>query len=310
MAKPAKTLTHYVEEDLRRRIQAGQDIPYPLTLAGLSHHYGVSFAPVRSAVNALIEEGLIRKKKNNGRLEVNPDKTGTKRPYQPVASPLKSVDWDRILIREVMLASLSGSATYLREEALAERHETGRSVVRSAFSRFAGAGLIEHIPRRGWRVRPLNPEDMHAYLQIRETLELKALDLAKTRLVREDLEQMLAANQAGDNNNRSILDNRLHEYIIEKSGNHYIQDFFRQYVGAYYRSLFDYAAPEASVVTEMAAQHHQILEALIARAWRRARLALSEHIRSQERVLCQLLTLADGGGDKGRPRRSKTRSSS
>lgn len=309
MKEPGKTLTHYIEEDLRRRIQAGQDV-YPLTLAGLSHHYGVSFAPVRSALNALIEEGLIRKKKNNGRLEVNADKVGTKKSYQPVASPLKSADWDRIFIKEVMLASLSGSATYLREEALAEKHGTGRSVIRSAFSRFAGAGLIEHVPRRGWRVRPLNLEDMRAYLQVRETLELKALDLAKAQLVREDLEQMLAANQASDCRDPSMLDNRLHEYIIEKSGNHYIRDFFRQHVTVYYRTLFDYAAPEASVVAEMAGQHRRILEALITRAWKRARLALSEHIRSQERVLSQLLTLVDSKRDKNRPDRSRAKSSS
>ena len=156
MDKPAKTLTHYVEEDLRRRIQSGQDLPHHLTLASLSRQYGVSFAPVRSALDTLIQEGLIRKKENNGRIEVNSDKVGTKGSYEPVAIPLKSDDWDRILIKEVMLASLSGTATYLREEALAQKHGTGRSVIRSTFSRFAGAGLIEHIPRRGWRVRPLN----------------------------------------------------------------------------------------------------------------------------------------------------------
>lgn len=307
MDKPAKTLTHYVEEDLRRRIQSGQDLPHHLTLASLSRHYGVSFAPVRSALDTLIQEGLICKKENNGRIEVNSDKVGTRGSYEPVASPLKSGDWDRILIKEVMLASLSGTATYLREEALAHRHNTGRSVIRSTFSRFAGAGLIEHVPRRGWRVRPLNLEDMRAYLQVRETLELKALDLAKPHLVREDLEQMLAANQSGD---MAALDNRLHEYIIEKSGNHYIRDFFHQHVAAYYRTLFDYAAPETSVVVEMVAQHRRILDALIARAWTRARLALTEHIQSQERVLGRLLTLVDGKKSPSRHARGKSARSS
>lgn len=307
MDKPAKTLTHYVEEDLRRRILSDQDLPHHLTLASLSRHYGVSFAPVRSALDALIQEGLIRKKVNNGRIEVNPDKVGTKGSYESVASPLKSEDWDRILIKEVMLASLSGTATYLREEALAHKHSTGRSVIRATFSRFAGAGLIEHIPRHGWRVRPLNLEDMRAYLQIRETLELKALDLAKPHLVREDLEQMLATNQSGD---MAALDNRLHEYIIEKSGNHYIRDFFRQHVATYYRTLFDYAAPETSVAIEMGTQHRRILDALIARAWIRARLALAEHIQSQERVLGRLLTLVDGKKNPSRQSRGKSARSS
>jgi len=305
MNRSARTLTHYVEEDLRRRIQAGQELPHPLTLARLSQFYEVSLAPVRSALDALIKEGLIRKKESNGRIEVNSEKIGTSRFYEPMASPMKPDDWDCILIKEVVLASLTGMATHLREEALAQKHGVGRSVIRSTFSRFAGAGLIEHIPRRGWRVRPLNLEDVRAYLQVREILELKALDLAKPHLVREDLEQMLAGNRSNNHDSPAKLDNRLHEYIIEKSGNHYIRDFFRQYVAAYYRTLFDYAAPEASVVVEMAAQHCHILDALIARAWARARTALAEHIESQERVLGQLLGLTGHKKAAGRSQRAK-----
>lgn len=293
MKRPARTLAHYVEEDVRRRIQSGRDLPHPLTLASLSRHYRVSFAPVRSAVDKLVREGLIRKKKHNGRIEVNPDIVGTRGSYKPVEGPLQSDDWDRILIKEVMSASLSGAATYLREEALARRHGAGRSIIRSTLHRFAGAGLIQHMPRRGWRVRPFNLEDMQAYLQVRETLELRALDLAKPHLVREELEQMRTDTEPSDRNCPATLDNRLHQYIIEKSGNHYIQDFFQQHVAVYYRTLFHYAAPETSVVAEMASQHRRVLDALIARAWKRARLALAEHIQAQERVLARLLEIAD-----------------
>lgn len=305
MNKPAKTLTYYVEDDLRRRIQSGQDLPSPLTLARLSQHYGVSLAPVRSALDTLIEEGLICKKESNGRIEVNSKKIGTSGSYEPAASPLRPDDWDRILIKEVVMASLTGTAIYLREEALAHKHGIGRSVIRATFSRFAGAGLIEHIARRGWRVRPLSLVDVRAYLQVRETLELKAMDLAKPHLIREDLEQMLAGNQPNGNNGPTRLDNRLHEYIIEKSANPYIRDFFRQYVAAYYRTLFDYAAPEASVMVEMADQHCRILNALITRAWVRARAALVEHIQSQELVLSQLLRLVDGQEAVTRSHRAK-----
>jgi len=305
MNKPSKTLTDYVEEDLRRRIQSGQDLPSPLTLAKLSQHYGVSLAPVRSALDTLIEEGLICKKESNGRIEVNSKKIGTSGSYEPAASPLRADDWDRILIKEVVMASLTGTVTYLREEALAQKHGIGRSIIRATFSRFAGAGLIEHIARRGWRVRPLSLVDVRAYLQVRETLELKAMDLAKPHLIREDLEQMLAGNQPSGKNSPTRLDNRLHGYIIEKSGNPYIRDFFRQYVAAYYRILFDYAAPEASVVVEMADQHCRILDALIAQAWARAQTALAEHIESQERVLGQLLGLTGHKKAAGRSHYAK-----
>jgi len=198
-------------------------------------------------------------------------------------------DWDQILIREVMRTSLGSDAAYLREEALARKYRVGRSVIRQTFSRFAGAGLVEHVPRRGWLVRPFREEDMRAYLEIREALELKALDLARPHIQREDLIRMLEGNPERKKGAFPRLDNRLHRYLIEKSQNRYIREFFRQYVSIYYTALFDYAAPEVSVVTQMARQHRRILESLLSRAWARARQALVEHIQAQGRVLKKLL---------------------
>jgi DNA-binding FadR family transcriptional regulator len=84
------------------------------------------------------------------------------------------------------------------------------------------------------------------------------------------------------------LDNHLHRYLIEKSGNAYIRDFF-DHSGLYYTMLFDFAAPEASVVSEMAAQHREILTALLAEDWIHAREALARHIRAQVPIVRRLL---------------------
>ena len=136
---------------------------------------------------------------------------------------------------------------------------------------------------------------MCAYLEIREALELKALDLAKPRLELGHLEKMLAGNQATAEGESPRLDNRLHQYLIEKSRNRYIQSFFRQYTATYYTAVFDYAAPEAHVVAKMASQHRQILEALIAKHWAKAIQALSEHIWAQRPILKSLLDTAPSG---------------
>jgi DNA-binding GntR family transcriptional regulator len=178
---------------------------------------------------------------------------------------------------------------HLRDESLAKQHRVGRSVIRQSLGRLAGAGLIEHIPRRGWFVHPIQEDDVVAYLDIREVLELKALDLARSHVSGADLEPMLEGNTPVEEGQSPHLDNRLHEYLIAKSGNRYIRNFFRQYTATYYTSVFDYAAPEAHVVAEMAAQHRVILEALIARKWAQARDALARHIRAQRPVLIRLL---------------------
>lgn len=281
-------LTDYIAEDLRGRIRSGVRLPCAVSLPALAKHYGVSLTPVRGAVAHLLSEGCIEKLPN-GRLAVVPGKKKSPQQFRVVPPPPTAQDWDRILIREVMLASLQREPVHLREEALAEKHQVGRSLIRQSLGRLAGAGLIEHIPRCGWLVLPIQEDDVVAYLEVREILELKALELALSRIHRSDLEPMLEGNAPVDEGQAPRLDNRLHEYLIVKSGNRYIRNFFRQYTATYYTSVFDYAAPEAHVLAAMAAQHCDIIEALIAQRWAHAREALTLHIRAQQPVLAQLL---------------------
>ena len=251
-----------------------------MSLLDLSRQYGVSITPVREAIGALIAEGLVDKLPNR-RLSINPELIGTGAQEEPIGYPPEPADWGETLLEEVMLESLRKQAVYLREILLAEKYQVGRSIIRQVFSRFAGAGLLEHIPRHGWLVHPFREADMEAYLGVREVLELKALELAQDHIKNADLEAILDGEIA--------LNNALHQYLIKKSGNRYIRDFFQQYVARYYTKLFYYAAPEASVVEEMTAQHRIILEALLGKEWTKAATVLSEHIRAQRVVLNKLL---------------------
>jgi DNA-binding GntR family transcriptional regulator len=193
------------------------------------------------------------------------------------------------LIKEVVLASLCLSKSYLREDFLSKKLKVGRSIIRQALHRFAGAGLIEHIPRRGWLVHPFGIEDMRAYLVVRELLELKALRLARPNLNKAELQQIKQRLAKSVNSDELTLDNSIHDYIIEKSKNRYIRQFFQQYVALYYTELFHFAAPEISVVEEMSSQHRCIIDALIARHWAKAEKFLAEHIEAQAAVLIKLL---------------------
>src|SRR5262249_11628248 len=129
---------------------------------------------------------------------------------------------------------------------------------------------------------------MLAYLQVRESLELKALELAKPRLEAADLRRMLSGNRPTAGEALPRLDNDIHHYLIEKAGNRYIREFFDRH-GLYYATLFDYAAPETNVVRTMAHQHRAILQALLAQDWRAARKALAQHIRAQRPIVRRLL---------------------
>ncbi len=276
----ANTITTFIKHDLKARLGTGAGLPDKLTLTALSEHYRVSLTPVRLAVRELVEERVLLKQPN-GRMAVNP---GAVSETSPIDFPAPAQDIEAPLTAEIIRLSLRGETEYLREETTAERYGVGRTVLRQVLNRLAGEGLIEHLPRRGWRVRPFDEAEMAAYLQVREGLELKALDLARPHLILADLRRMLKGNRRS----AGRLDNDVHRYLVEKAGNRYIREFFERH-GVYYTTLFDYAAPETNVVRTMARQHRVILRALLARNWKAARRALAHHIRSQQPIVRRLL---------------------
>ena len=284
------TISQYIEGDLAGRIESDEVRSLSLTLHSLSRHYGVSSTPVREAVRRLLADGVLIRR-GNGRLEVNrANRRPTRREARHVAveptPPRRAHDLETELADEVIRKSLKGEGDYLREEATAERFGVGRTAIRQAFLQLAGRGLIVHVPRCGWRVRTFDEADMAAYLEVREVLEKKALTLARPNLIEADLRRMLDGNTSRTVNPR--IDNLLHAYLVEKSGNAYLREFFDHH-GAYYTSLLNFAAPETHVVAAMARQHRKILRALLARNWPRARRELTRHIRAERPIVRDLL---------------------
>ncbi len=275
------SIATYISQDIRQRIGAGATLPAHLSLTDLARHYDVSITPVREAIQALVDDGYLQKLPNR-RIAVNPAMVGIGGDDDNPVLPKKPTDWDSVLLDEVMHASLSLVPVYLREGGLAAKHGVGRSIIRGAFSRFAGAGLLDHVARKGWRVHPVRVDDVEAYLEVREALELTALDAAKAKIDRSEVLALLE----GQNH---ALDDTTHRYIIAKSGNVYIARFFDQFVARYYNRLLHFAAPEAHVAEEMTAEHIEILRAILDRDWKRAKDVLSRHIRGQRSVLEKVL---------------------
>lgn len=280
------TITEFIKTDVKAALHARGQLPYRLTLGAMSDHYGVSLTPVRHAVDELVEEGVIRRKEN-GRLELVPNALKGQVVEAPQSGSPERKLHEQIR-QDVIARSLQQDTEYLREQATAEKYGAGRTVVRQIFSRLAGAGLIEHVPRCGWRVRAFSEQDMHDYLDIREMLELKALDLARDKFSENELRQLLKANRPGHGKDRSLLDFDLHDYWIERCDNRYIREFFARY-SAFYNALFNYAVIDEEVKREMAREHCEIIERLLERDWKGARQALSHHIREQRSAVSRMI---------------------
>jgi len=280
----------YIRNDLGSHLEAGRQLPAELTLDALARHYEVSYTPVRTAIAALTEDGLLNRKPN-GRLEAaNTPTPGAETKYDHAESAPKSSTEDAttLITDELVRLSLAGKTVHLREEATAEKYGLSRSAMRNLFHHIAGQGLLEHIPRRGWRVRPFRQQDLQSFIEVREALELRALDLARPHLVEAELRAMLDGNLEPTSDDCEVaIDNSLHGYLVEKAGNWYIQDFFERH-GHYYGILFDWEDQDRATAIATVAQHREILTNLLDRKWQRARRALSSHIRENHPILSQI----------------------
>jgi DNA-binding GntR family transcriptional regulator len=284
------TISEQIENELRAHVLIGEAPPYSLTLNGIAKHFDVSLMPVRSAVETLVEQKFLFRGAN-GRLSANPrrrSRNGTKS-IDEFKTPLP-VAPDKRITDHIIDLSLRGVDECLREEITAEQFGIGRTVLRRILNRLAGEGIIEHLPRRGWHVRPFREKDMLDYIDLRETLELDALGLAQPRLEAGFLGEILEGNTAAKNG-KPRLDNRLHRYWIDLAGNRYLSEFFDQN-GIYFDTLFARAVLDDETVARRAKEHRTILKALLANDLEKAKTALSRHIRDQRNHVARLLKLS------------------
>lgn len=271
------TISQQIEAALQGFASRGEPPSYRLTLTAIAGHFNASIQPVRTAVDALLRDGwLIRD--DQRQLMLNPAKKGCAVRYRELAA-VSQPDVETELTQMVIRASLRGESIFLREEESAVQLGVGRTVIRSMLGRLSGRGLVEHMPRRGWRVCAFSEARMGEYLDVRELLELRAIELSAGRLNRKHLERLIERNSPTATG-RIRIDNSLHGYWIELADNRYIDEFFALH-GQYYATLFDYASLEGSVVAEMAEQHRDILRALLDGKLTAAKRVLRRHIRSQ-----------------------------
>lgn len=286
------SIASYIKDDLAARLQSGHELPIQLTLESLAGHYNVSLTPVRTAVAELIEAGLLQRGPNHRLAAPNRGATRTRRrPRQP--QPPR--DPYQVVASDLLQLSLRGKPLYLREKATAERYDISRSAIRNILHRLAGEGVLDHIPRRGWRLRPFRQDDLQAFIAVREVLELKALELARPKLDAGRLRQMLDLNVPPATAGAPLrVDETLHEYLITTADNPYIRDFFDRQ-GRYYWLLFEWEDRDRGVALETMRQHHEILTALLNKNWSAASKALSHHILDNHPVLSQVVETSEPG---------------
>jgi DNA-binding GntR family transcriptional regulator len=266
------TLVEHIQRDLLHRLGKGEHID--LRLQALAEHYQSSTRPVRLALAELAAQGTLQQDQGGHWLVA--------RIPRRVPNPVVMVD-PSLRLRDLLVSrALRRDGSYIRETETADLLQIGRGSLRRLLAEFSGKGLVDHDPRRGWRVRILDQANLDAFLEVREALELLALDLAFAKLEKPVLREMELANSNGG------LDNRLHGYFINRAQNPYIIDFFARH-GPYFEMIFDFEGQHSEACKVASDLHLAILSALLADNLAAAKAAMSEHIRGNHPGLEDLM---------------------
>ncbi|WP_067804671.1 GntR family transcriptional regulator [Nocardia beijingensis] len=134
-----------------------------------------------------------------------------------------------LAVRHVRSEVLSGAyapGDRIGEEALCARLGTSRAPVREALRLLVQEGLIEHLPRRGFRVVVWSATDVLQLFELRRVLERHAVESAfplpatgdPLRAVRAALADMRAADGCCDDFERDNAHRRFHAAIVALAG--------------------------------------------------------------------------------------------
>jgi DNA-binding GntR family transcriptional regulator len=189
------------------------------------------------------------------------------------------------LLLERILRGDFGPGDTIKERRLAIEIGVNPATIRRAAEWLRRDGLLERLPRRGWRVTLLSPRDLKDAYELRLLLEPVAVSGAINRITVEDIDQlitqtdrMIALGEQATVYDRREADYQFHKALCTASGNRTLAEILlplmRQVllittVGFRYgRSMRSFE------------EHREILTALKARYEKEAVKRMKAHLRS------------------------------
>lgn len=212
-----------------------------------------------------------------------------------------------VLLRKAILDGALPLGAPLSEQALSDELGVSRTPLREALHALEGEGLIESVPYKGARVFSLTAPQLNQLGDFRNTLETAALQAAMKHdreallagLMRtvEDMQQCVATM---DTARFSRLDTKLHETIIECSGNEYLIQA-HTVVGSRLAVLRNLLRRDAEVIGRSCDDHRNLVNLIAAGKDAEAVASLGVHVtngtaffaQSLEQVLGQVAGLRE-----------------
>lgn len=186
-------------------------------------------------------------------------------------------------LRDAIITGNLGPGTRLVEQKLAAQLGIGQPTLREALKELEHQGFVRKFGKKGTYVTRLGPDDFRKILEVRLTLEVKAIELAAQHVTQEALDElgrlvdeMDAGVRADDLPRFHNADLAFHSKIWELSGNEYLGIALERIAFA----LFAFVLFESNATGKFEAaveQHREIFAGLRSR---NPKIAREQFVRS------------------------------
>jgi DNA-binding GntR family transcriptional regulator len=199
-------------------------------------------------------------------------------------------------LRDRIVTLQLSPGTTLREDELMADLGIGRTPLREAVKRLALENLVAVQPRRGTFVTEVDAADIVHITEVRAELEAYAAELAARRMDSASLqtaaallEEIEALGRAEEQHGLMDLDQRIHAFAWDASGNPYLAETLERYFSLSLRIWYlvlDRLPGLGHAVHDQA----ELLRALTDRDGSRARSIMREHVLTFQRDIIAAFT--------------------
>jgi len=194
------------------------------------------------------------------------------------------------IIKEKLLNLEYEPGSRIREDLLAQEISMSRTPVREAINQLSAEGFVNNIPRKGVFAIELTPEEIGDLLDVREPLEMLAIEKCIKKISEEhisalenNIKEFEAALLAEDFKTCNVLDSKFHLEITAVSNNKKLIEFIKEIEDFMQIARGIEKKTNPKMKNELTLQEHKnILEAIKNRDVEAAKEAIKINIRTMK----------------------------
>lgn len=196
-------------------------------------------------------------------------------------------------VRALIIEGTLESGAALSEIALADDFGVSRTPVREALKQLQTEGLVVIRPRVGTFVTTPSRREINELFHLKELLEGSAARLLALRgsvpeldELRRNVERADEATAAGDVDGYAALVHEFHDLIIRGADNEKLAQHYRMMMNQLaYTRLVQTSLSKPGRLVESDAEHHHVLDIILAKDGNTAERVMREHVRASQEAL-------------------------